>query len=148
MGLKENEVPKDDTLTTDERIALELYTATRKGKILSNADKVEQQDSEDSSEDKFREDRLATNEKITQSGSAPEDDEDKRGITYEMFKNKGLAPKRNKMQRNPRVKHRHKFEKAKIRRKGQVRTLRTETKKYGGEASGINMRVKKGIKLM
>ena len=147
MGLKENEVPKDDTLTTDERIALELYTATRKGKTV-NTDEIVEQDSEDSLENTFREDRPTTDEKITESGAAPEDDEDKTGITYEMFKNKGLAPKRNKMQRNPRVKHRHKFEKAKIRRKGQVRTLRTETKKYGGEASGINMRVKKGIKLM
>ena len=147
MGVRENEVPKDDTLTTDERIALELYTATRKGKTV-NTDEIVEQDSEDSLENTFREDRPTTDEKITESGAAPEDDEDKRGITYEMFKNKGLAPKRNKMQRNPRVKHRHKFEKAKIRRKGQVRTLRTETKKYGGEASGINMRVKKGIKLM
>ena len=30
---------------------------------------------------------------------------------------------------------------------GQVREVRTETKRYGGEHSGINMRVKKGIKL-
>ena len=52
------------------------------------------------------------------------------------------------MQRNPRVKHRHKFEKAKIRRKGQVREVRKEVKKYSGELTGINARVKKGVKLM
>ena len=75
------------------------------------------------------------------------EDDDKRGITYQMFKNKGLAPKRNKDQRNPRVKHRHKFEKAKVRRKGQIRSIRTETKRYSGESSGINMRVKKGVKI-
>lgn len=38
-----------------------------------------------------------------------------------MAKNKGLTPKRKKIDRNPRVKHREKFRRAKIRRKGQVR---------------------------
>lgn len=37
-----------------------------------------------------------------------------------MAKNKGLTPKRKKIDRNPRVKHREKFRRAKIRRKGQV----------------------------
>lgn len=45
---------------------------------------------------------------------------EKRGITYEMAKNKGLVPVRKKEQRNPRVKHRMKYQKAKVRRKGQV----------------------------
>merc|ERR1719510_35341 len=76
-----------------------------------------------------------------------EDVEERRAITYQMSKNKGLQPKRNKLQRNPRVKHRMKFEKAKVRRKGQVREVRKELKKYAGEISGINMRVKKVIKL-
>jgi len=47
-------------------------------------------------------------------------DDEKRGITYQIAKNKGLTPHRKKEQRNPRVKHRIKFRKAKIRRKGQV----------------------------
>ena len=42
--------------------------------------------------------------------------------------NKGLTPKRPQMQRNPRVKHRFKFERA--RRKGAVREARSETKQY------------------
>jgi U3 small nucleolar RNA-associated protein 3 len=75
------------------------------------------------------------------------DDEKRRSITYEISKNKGLMPKRSKLQRNPRVKHRVKYQKAKVRRKGQVREVRTEVKKYAGEMSGINKRVKKGIKL-
>lgn len=37
-----------------------------------------------------------------------------------MAKNKGLTPKRKKIDRNPRVKNREKFRRAKIRRKGQV----------------------------
>lgn len=38
----------------------------------------------------------------------------------QMAKNKGLTPKRKKIDRNPRVKNREKFRRAKIRRKGQV----------------------------
>lgn len=44
----------------------------------------------------------------------------KRAITYQIAKNKGLTPHRKKEQRNPRVKHRNKFRKANIRRKGAV----------------------------
>jgi U3 small nucleolar RNA-associated protein 3 len=71
----------------------------------------------------------------------------KRAITYKMAKNKGLTPHRKKEQRNPRVKHRNKFRKAKIRRKGAVREPRTEMKRYRGEISGINAHVSKSIKL-
>lgn len=42
----------------------------------------------------------------------------------QMAKNKGLTPKRKKIDRNPRVKHREKFRRAKIRRKGQVCVLK------------------------
>jgi U3 small nucleolar RNA-associated protein 3 len=44
----------------------------------------------------------------------------KRAITYQIAKNKGLTPLRKKEQRNPRVKHRNKYRKAKIHRKGAV----------------------------
>lgn len=75
------------------------------------------------------------------------DDEDRREITYQMKKNKGLTPYRKKELRNPRVKHRNKFRKALIRRKGAVRTVRKETKRYDGEKFGIKASVKKGIKI-
>ncbi|XP_066597740.1 something about silencing protein 10 [Prorops nasuta] len=71
----------------------------------------------------------------------------KRAITYEIAKNKGLMPYRKKEQRNPRVKHRNKYRKAKIRRKGAVREVRKEITKYAGEISGIKASVKKSIKL-
>ncbi|XP_053308295.1 something about silencing protein 10 [Spea bombifrons] len=71
----------------------------------------------------------------------------KRGITYQIAKNKGLTPKRKKIDRNPRVKHREKFRRAKIRRKGQVREVRKEETRYSGELSGIRAGVKKSIKL-
>ncbi|XP_071945802.1 something about silencing protein 10-like isoform X2 [Antedon mediterranea] len=81
------------------------------------------------------------------------DDEDdgnedgKRAITYQMSKNKGLTVKKKKEQRNPRVKHRMKFRRAKIRRKGQVREPTTEKKRYSGEASGIRSAVIKSVKI-
>uniref|UniRef100_A0A3P8X2G2 UTP3 small subunit processome component n=1 Tax=Cynoglossus semilaevis TaxID=244447 RepID=A0A3P8X2G2_CYNSE len=65
----------------------------------------------------------------------------------QMAKNKGLTPKRKKIDRNPRVKHREKFRRAKIRRKGQVRQVRREETKYSGELSGIRAGVKKSVKL-
>ncbi|XP_011860857.1 PREDICTED: something about silencing protein 10 isoform X2 [Vollenhovia emeryi] len=71
----------------------------------------------------------------------------KRAITYKMAKNRGLTPYRKKELRNPRVKHRNKYRKAKIRRKGAVREVRKELTRYAGEISGINIGVKKGIKL-
>ncbi|XP_067826668.1 something about silencing protein 10 isoform X2 [Heptranchias perlo] len=71
----------------------------------------------------------------------------KRKITYQIAKNKGLTPRRKKIDRNPRVKHREKFRRAKIRRKGQVREVRREARRYGGELSGIRAGVKKSIKL-
>ncbi|XP_063536531.1 something about silencing protein 10 [Cydia strobilella] len=74
-------------------------------------------------------------------------DGDKREITYQIAKNKGLTPHRKREQRNPRVKHKLKYRKAKIRRKGAVRTPRTEVTRYGGEASGIKANVKKSIKI-
>lgn len=75
-----------------------------------------------------------------------EDGETRRGITYQIAKNKGLMPHRKKEQRNPRVKHRGKYRKALIRRKGAVRTVRKETARYGGEISGIKATVSKSIK--
>uniref|UniRef100_A0A3Q3IJI8 Sas10 C-terminal domain-containing protein n=1 Tax=Monopterus albus TaxID=43700 RepID=A0A3Q3IJI8_MONAL len=94
--------------------------------------------------------------KLKRTRNAPEENEDeeeeldpdaKRGITYQMAKNKGLTPKRKKIDRNPRVKNRQKFIRAKIRRKGQVREVRREETRYRGELSGIRAGVKKSTKL-
>jgi U3 small nucleolar RNA-associated protein 3 len=117
-------------LTFDEAMAVEYYGATKRKRQAIEAGSDGESDGD---EEHQVENDLEGNER--------------RGITYEMSKNKGLQPKRSKIQRNPRVKHRKKFEKAKVRRKGQVREVRKETKKYAGEMSGINKRVKKGIKL-
>ena len=114
----------------DEKIALEVYEAMR-------SKRAEAEDS----------DEIPEEEPMETCQDNTEESEERRAITYQIAKNKGLQPKRSKVQRNPRVKHRKKFEKAKIRRKGQVREVRKEDKRYGGEVSGINMRAKKGVKL-
>lgn len=51
---------------------------------------------------------------------------EKRAITYQIAKNRGLTPHRKKDQRNPRVVHRKKYRKAMIRRKGAVCIKREE----------------------
>lgn len=67
---------------------------------------------------------------------------EKRGINYQILKNRGLTAYKSKLNRNPRVKKREAFRKATIRRKGQVRDVRaSEAAGYGGEATGINARV-------
>ncbi|EDW86519.1 uncharacterized protein Dwil_GK18547 [Drosophila willistoni] len=81
-----------------------------------------------------------------------EEDEDnaesdaRRGITYQIAKNKGLTPHRKRELRNPRVKHRGKYRKALVRRKGAVRAVRKEVQRYGGEISGIKSTVTKSVK--
>lgn len=95
---------------------------------------------------KFADD-LVQSESLTFEGGEEESEPiGKRGITYEMEKNKGLTPKRKKELKNPRVKHRMKYRKAKIRRKGQVREPRKEVQRYGGELSGIKSGVVKSVK--
>ncbi|QKX55953.1 uncharacterized protein TRUGW13939_03052 [Talaromyces rugulosus] len=73
----------------------------------------------------------------------------KRRITYQIEKNKGLAPKRNKDVRNPRVKKRKKFEqkKKKLASIRQVYKGGEERGGYGGELTGIKKNLVKSVKL-
>lgn len=91
--------------------------------------------------------KLKRKKETSAEEQALEDQNAKRAITYQIAKNKGLTPRRKKIDRNPRVKHREKFRRAKIRRKGQVREVRREDQRYSGELSGIRAGVKKSIKL-
>ncbi|KAL4894041.1 Sas10 C-terminal domain-containing protein [Aspergillus ambiguus] len=73
----------------------------------------------------------------------------KRAITYQIEKNKGLAPKRNKDSRNPRVKKRKRFEDKK-KKLGSIRQLYKGGEGrggYGGELTGIKKNVVKSVKL-
>lgn len=71
----------------------------------------------------------------------------KRAINYQIEKNKGLTPKRNKMYRNPRVKNRIKAHKAIIKRKSIVPKVRPQDTRYSGEATGIRTSVVRAVKI-
>lgn len=75
------------------------------------------------------------------------DEDGKRMITYEMSKNKGLTRQRRKELRNPRVKHKMKFKKAKIKHKGQVREVQIEQNRYGGELTGIKSTLSRSVRI-
>ena len=79
--------------------------------------------------------------------SAESDKVDKRAINYQIEKNKGLTPRRNKMYRNPRVRNRIKAHKAIVKRKSIVPKVRPQEKRYSGEATGIRMSVVRGVKI-
>lgn len=71
-----------------------------------------------------------------------------RAIGKMIMKNRGLVPHKNKLNRNPRVKKREQYRKALIKRKGQVREVRTgEVDAYGGETTGIKSGLSRSRKL-
>ena len=73
----------------------------------------------------------------------------KRAISYAIEKNKGLAPRRKKDVRNPRVKKRKKFEEKK-KKLGSIRQIFKGGEGrggYGGEKTGISTRLVKSVKL-
>jgi U3 small nucleolar RNA-associated protein 3 len=72
----------------------------------------------------------------------------KRKINYAIKKNKGLAKKAKKENRNSRVKLRNKYAKALTRRTGQVAGVRDQKKPYGGEVGGIKTNVVRSTKLV
>lgn len=72
-----------------------------------------------------------------------------RSLTRAILANKGLTPHRSKSVRNPRVKKRQKFEKAKKKISSQKAIYKGgigDTGKYAGEKSGIS-KVVKSIRL-
>eukprot|EP01097_Dermamoeba_algensis_P010002 TRINITY_DN720_c0_g1_i1.p1 TRINITY_DN720_c0_g1~~TRINITY_DN720_c0_g1_i1.p1 ORF type:complete len:320 (+),score=123.87 TRINITY_DN720_c0_g1_i1:961-1920(+) len=72
---------------------------------------------------------------------------DRRNVGNDIEKNRGLKPYRSKLNRNPRVKHRVKFETALKRRKGQTKEYSAPAGPYGGEKTGIKKNVVKSVKL-
>ncbi|XP_019628035.1 PREDICTED: something about silencing protein 10-like isoform X2 [Branchiostoma belcheri] len=133
---------KKEHLTAAEKEAIEFYEQMK-------AKRRKAQLEEEESSEEEREDTVAEEKPAGDHEEEEEEGEDgKRAITYEISKNKGLTPKRKKEERNPRVKLRKKFRRAKIRRKGQVREHRTELHRYDGEFSGIKAGVKKSTRLI
>jgi hypothetical protein len=96
---------------------------------------------DDSDENVDQAEELANNE--TNGNQAV----NKRAINYEIEKNKGLTPKRPKSYRNPRVRNRQKARKAQIKYKSIVPKVRTQDKRYSGEATGIRTGIVRGVKI-
>ncbi|XP_075606986.1 something about silencing protein 10 isoform X2 [Balearica regulorum gibbericeps] len=168
MLLKNYYDKKEDKLRKEKKFALFLPLDVKKNKskrapTLANGRATADEPSDESDLDeeaalkyyKMMEEKLKLKRKRTEDQDVldaeavleGEDPNKKRGVTYQMIKNKGLTPRRKKIDRNPRVKHREKFRRAKIRRKGQVREVRRELHRYAGELSGIRAGVKKSRKL-
>ncbi|KAI8035415.1 something about silencing protein 10 [Drosophila gunungcola] len=124
---------------------LQILNKYSNGQEQAEVSSSDDDDDDDDEDDKGQKDQA---EEDPEEEQEEEEDEElaRRGITYQMAKNKGLTPHRKKELRNPRVKHRGKYRKALIRRKGAVRTVRKELSRYGGEMSGIKASVTKSVK--
>nr|CAH7757218.1 unnamed protein product [Callosobruchus chinensis] len=96
-----------------------------KGKAVVDKDRELSEDYENMNDDSELSDDGEEQEKDN-----TDDKGEKRAITYQMAKNKGLTPHRKKEHRNPRV-----------------REVRREMKRYDGEISGIKASVSKSIKI-
>ncbi|KAI9226379.1 MAG: Sas10 C-terminal domain-containing protein [Piptocephalis tieghemiana] len=83
-------------------------------------------------------------------GAGEEDEVDegsKRMASYKILKNRGLTPYRKKENRNPRVKHRSKFEKAKKKLKSVKRVADPSTQgAYEGELTGIKVGLSRAVR--
>ncbi|CAG9463538.1 unnamed protein product [Pedinophyceae sp. YPF-701] len=70
-----------------------------------------------------------------------------RGVSKSILANRGLTPHRRKDQKNPRVRAKGKYEKAKVRRGGQVQQVQAQDGAYGGELTGIKSKVAKSVRI-
>jgi len=78
------------------------------------------------------------------------EDGDKRSAGYQITKNRGLVPHRNKDKKNPRVKHRMKYEKAKTKERTSFygkQKREDNSGAYAGEATGIKSNIARSRKL-
>ena len=94
---------------------------------------------------------LARRENLDKTERFGEEDigeDGKRGISYQIEKNKGLAAKKNKANRNPRVKKRNQFA-AKKKKMNSIRPPHRggQGKNYGGEMTGIKTGLVRSVKL-
>ncbi|KAI6361461.1 hypothetical protein MCOR25_006495 [Pyricularia grisea] len=116
----------------------EYYDMVAHGARQKKADKAARQEALKAA---GKEDRVVEKEEIGEDG--------KRQVTYQILKNKGLAPKRKKESQNPRVKKRKKFEQSKKKLKSMRPVYSGGEGKggYQGELSGIKTGLVKSVKL-
>ncbi|KAL4715418.1 hypothetical protein ACJJTC_015321 [Scirpophaga incertulas] len=150
INILEKDDGEDTGVSDDEETEETDYFNTSKGNNQTNIDNESEESGFSDNDVNFPhnvEDNTKPSSSLQSQSLLTEDVGDKREITYQIAKNKGLTPHRKREQRNPRVKHKLKYRKAKIRRKGAIREPRKEITRYGGETSGIKANVKKGIKI-
>lgn len=89
----------------------------------------------------------------SESQSDEEDEEkqiqerQRRPISMAIKKNRGLTPYKKKEYRNPRIKHKKKYERAISKRRRLVKEVQSEYHRYSGESTGIKTSTIKSIKL-
>lgn len=99
-----------------------------------------------SDDDSDIDEMLKTEDKEEEGENGATEEVEKRAINYQISKNKGLTPKRNKMYRNPRIKYKTKARVANIKRKSIVPKVRSQDSKYTGEATGIRTGIVRSAK--
>eukprot|EP00803_Ostreobium_quekettii_P000750 evm.model.scf_553.2 EVM.evm.TU.scf_553.2 scf_553:24405-31154(-) len=119
----------------------------RKG-VLSRG-KPETQENGSSQEARNRPHKSKVAEKKLQTSKpprAPMTVDGPRAITKEIRHNRGLMAYRRKDTKNPRKKQRVRYERAVSKRKGQAVSVKKGGFNYGGEKTGINANISKGVR--
>lgn len=105
---------------------------------------VEKQKRKEERKQAFKEAKLASSAFLEEDVTV--EDGHKRLINYDILKNKGLTPARSKEQRNPRVKHRRKYEQSMKKLKSFKSVMKTQDKPYMGEQTGIKKNLARSVK--
>ena len=90
--------------------------------------------------------RAAKEGKLAEASDALGDD-GKRAVNFQILKNKGLTPHRNKDNRNSRVKKRKKYEQAKKKLRSVRQVYEEHRGPYEGEKTGIKKGITRSVKL-
>ncbi|CAG8719824.1 16679_t:CDS:10, partial [Funneliformis caledonium] len=126
----------------DEKIANDIENGGEEDAFYLTVQKAKKAKEE---QKKLEHEQLVKNNKVVYEEEILPDGS-KRQINYQILKNKGLIPHRKKEQRNPRVKHRNRYEKAKKRIKSFKRVVVQQEGSYGGEKTGIKPKLSRSIK--
>jgi len=119
----QTKIDKKATRLIRKKVTHQKEAAADEEQLLSdNIDEVNMNEEASIDENEDTEEKYDEESMEIENAMSNEDanEEAKRAITYQIAKNRGLTPYRRKDLRNPRVKHRNKYRKAKIRRKGAV----------------------------
>ena len=165
ITLKEMLVYVESLGTIEKLINIEDFNLVAPREDISKSDNDVPPSSSKSQKRKFSEDPLEFYERIKQAKKAKQqkrvsfsndtplanteesvEDNTKRAISYQIAANKGLSAKKKKELRNPRVKHRKKFEKAVTKHRHVIRPVEKELYRYGGEKGGIRSRLARSVK--